>query len=196
MKTCVNDSSLFTVINVPHSDTRYPLSIVTWLYTRGSHSEYKQIFDNEAFHRTFSLARYRDLYPGVKTIATVSNPWRRVFDIFIAEISKLNPTVPNNFNQFVENLYKSGLPPGYLQSSHLKTLEDTVYVTADYIFKVENIVSEFKEIQTFFMNNEPLRQLPPYISTAYVSEYSDQSIQLVEEMFIDDIRQFGYTWDL
>ena len=193
MKNCVNDPSLFIVINVPHSDTRYSLSIVNWLYEKGSRSEYKQIFDNEAFYRIFDLTKCRELYPGVKTIATVSNPWRRVFDIYIDEISNLNSNVPNNFNLFVEHLYNSELPSGYLQSAHLNTPEGA---TVDYIFKVENIEHEFKKIQLFFMNDKQLQQLPPYISTAYVSEYNDRSIQLVEEMFINDIEQFGYTWDL
>ena len=192
MKNCFNDPSLFTVVNVPFSNTGYALSIVNWFY-RGSLSKYKQIFDNEAFHRNFNMTQYKELYPGVKTIATVSNPWRRMFDIYIEEISKSNPEVPGDFNLFVEQLHSSTLPTGYLQSAHLSTLEGA---SADYIFRVENIVNEFKEIQTFFLSDSQLRQLPPYISTAYVSEYSDQSIRLVEEMFIDDIEQFGYTWDL
>ena len=190
MKNCFNDPSLFTVANVPFSDSGYALSIVNWFY-RGSLSKYKLIVDNEAFYRNFNITQYKELYPGVKTIATVSNPWRRMFDIYIEEISKSTPNIPNDFNLFVKQLHASTLPPGYLQSDHLSTLEG---VTADYIFRVENIVIEFKEIQTFFLNYTPLPQF--YISKAYISEYSDQSIRLVEEIFIDDIKKFGYTWDL
>jgi hypothetical protein len=177
---------------VPFSNSGYALSIVNWFY-RGAGSRYKIIFDNEAFYRNFNITQYKELYPGVRTIATVSNPWRRMFDIYIEEISNSTSNVPNDFNLFVEQLYASTLPTSYLQSAHLNT-EDGA--TTDYIFRVENIVTEFKKIQTFFSNDTPLQHLPPYISIAYVSEYSDQSIRLVEEMFIEDIEQFGYTWDL
>ena len=190
MKNYINNDSLFTVVNVPYSNTLYSFAIIKWLATKGSPSEYKQIYDREAFKSNFTITQYMYLYPGVKTIAVVSNPWRRVFDIYIDEISKLNSIVPNDFNLFVEQLYSSKLPRGYLQSAHLNT-EDGV--TTDYIFRVENIENEFKEIQTFFLNDTPLQKVT--LCTSYISEYSDRSKRLVEEMFKEDISQFGYTWE-
>jgi hypothetical protein len=196
MKNYINDDSLFTVVNVPYSNTAYSFAIINWLATRGSASEYKQIYDPEAFKNNFTVAQYQDLYPGVKTIATVTNPWQRIFEIFITEISLSNSKVPNDFNLFVERLSTSSTIKIPSQLDHLQYLEKNEYVTADYILRVESIEIDIKSLQSFFINNHPLKRLPLYTSTAYISEYNDHSIQLVEKMFIDDINKFGYRWNV
>jgi hypothetical protein len=73
--TYKTDDSFFTVLMIPGDFHR--ASIFKWI-EQSSQAKFRFIRDHEIEADYLNLHQIDDIYPGIKTIAIVTNPWLRV----------------------------------------------------------------------------------------------------------------------
>lgn len=189
----MNNNSVFTFIGLPFSQS-YIKNIYDWFNIVPA-AKYKILLDRHALRNYIPLQQINTLYPNVKTISIVTNPWSRVFQIYIFLISRQSNPITFDFNTFVTKLTTPILPNNIMSLSQLSRVRyqvNNTYITADYIFREENLIEDFKSLQAYFDSDIPIESPPP--TADYQKEYNIESRQIVQELFKDDIEYFGYTF--
>lgn len=202
-----NDDSFFMIIPIPGVSARR--NILTQWFFKNNESKYRLITDQELKEGHEGLKVINDIYAGIKTVAIISNPWRRALSGYLELISyKEQPACPahlyeintDSFEDFLQNNDDLLKNPKWNKWWNFSTqqVEWINYTnssgeveTASYILKDENLEVEFKELQLYFENNDTMN-FPPLIE--YESYYTDVTRKIVAERFADDIKLFGYTF--
>jgi hypothetical protein len=202
--TFKNDDSFFTVV----MPTRCPIvswSIYRWV-EKDNNAKFRFIRDLEIEQERLTIREIDDIYPEVKTVGVVTNPWARVAYSYETSI---NP--PYNFPNVEEiNKHFSGIDfttfDTYVDSiltcnsltnkphpslPQLHWLENG-NKQVDYLLRSENINEDFKAIQNYFCTDRPLNI--ENFKFDYRSYYSDKSKAVVDTIFADDIAKFCYEF--
>lgn len=201
-----NDSSFFMCLNVAGSG--FNKSALSEWFSNTLSARFRFIDDPELLSTASNLKNVLDVYPGVKTIAIVSNPWARLKYAWncISETKETDPNDPlsaavsaTTFEEFINNLesytienfqwYKTTTP----QIDWLKYVdENNVEHKVDYILRQEHLEEDFQIIKDYFLTNNPILGLEP--SVEYKDDYTDDMKNKVASLFAADIAEFGYTF--
>lgn len=194
--TYKNDSSFFICVKPPvnYIGTK---EITKWLESN-IESRYRIIVDDELEANYATLKEIDQYYPGVKTIGVTINPWARALIAYNDLQSKSHPLsklAEGSFEEFILNLSKaSSLNKFLLPQLHWFEYVDDAGIprAVDYIFKCENLDSEFKTIQDYFVTSKPLSWLNDL--PAYKEHYTLETKQIIADMFEEDIKKFNYEF--
>jgi hypothetical protein len=184
-------------------------NILTQWFFKNNESKYRLITDQELKEGHEGLQFINETYAGIKTVAIISNPWRRAISGYLELIRyREQPDCPahlfeiniNSFEDFLQNNNNLLENPNWNKWWDFSTQQiewinytnsDGKIETASYILKDENLETDFKEIQSYFENTD-IMNFPPLIE--YQSYYNDVTRNIVAELFADDIKTFGYTF--
>lgn len=203
LPTYKTDDSFFTLLAIPGNPHRW--SLFRW-FEKSNQSKFRFIRDTEIETDYLNLEQIEDIYPGIKTIVVVSNPWIRAKFIYdqICAFKKANESrqIPattidfnlESFEAFVHSIKTTQPTSKYW---FLPTTPQVDWVTyndrkCSYILHAENIDEEFKVIQDYFELDIPLDmqdKIPEYRHL-----YSNETKQIVEELFYKDIEAFRYKF--
>ena len=196
-----NDGGFFTCLNVPASGVNRD-AISQW-FSSLSVARFRFINDPEILDNNADLKAVLDLYPGVKTIAIVANPWSRIRYAWqcindardIQETTELTQMfTQETFEEFVKALPNHSshrlLQP---QVNFIKYTDDTGIHSADYILHQENLDQDFTVIKEYFWHTEsPLFGIEEF--PEYKEEYTEEMKNIVATLFSADIAEFGYEF--
>ncbi len=195
-----NDFSFFGYLNTPgcwayiHSEK----GLISW-FDSEPNAQFRLIVDLEAEDDCLTFEQLQDLYPGIKTIAIVINPWRKLAFIY-KELTKAkleNKNLGNDLDQYDFTDFKSFLsqidkPIGKKwcsfqtpQSKWLENANDLLHIVRD-----DYIEEDFKVIQEYFESEVPF----DVELFDYKSFYDEETKQLVEEKCKEDIEKFNFKF--
>lgn len=145
-----------------------------------------------------SLSTMHELWDIALSFSTVRNPWARmVSGYFYIKNSKvgwrhngiLHESDLPDWNTFIMEME-------YFSQSWFSTLTNQVdWGTTDYVFKVENLDTDFKMIQDMYECSKPLDFLNSYQHDNYMSYYNTAQKDRVAQIFERDINTFSYTFE-
>jgi hypothetical protein len=194
--TYKTDDSFFYALS-PMRCVYSPWFVYHWFFADPV-GRFRAVRDQEGEEHKFTLAEVDDLYPGVKSIGLVMDPWARaVFtykdivdskkpDGYRERIKLAYPGINlDSFNKFVVSLSNFPMLP---QRHWLYNGDKPV----DYVLRVEQINEDFKPIQEYFCSTIPLGLAD--FSIGYKSYFNKTTKNLVQQIFAEDIDAFGYTF--
>lgn len=199
------DDSFFTTVFPPF--VYYGWSIKSWLLN-DQIAKFRYIRDHEAEQEFWNIEQINEIYPEVKSISIIVNPWARVRYSFeqlcimknnnAAGIKNLSQMPLDSFSKFVNNL--SDLPQDddlwfsitTPMSRWIDYESDGKLRTVDYILKDETFESDFRKIQEYFCSDKPLNI--PKIMPCYKEFYNKKNKDVVADIFKEDIDRFGYEF--
>lgn len=200
--TYKTDSAFFSYVVPIGSIDMY--CIFDWMRTVNQ-ARFRFIKDSDIETKKLTLKQVDELYPGVKTIAIVSNPWARMRMLYLgftdqAHREDLAKIVNNlglkldSFESFVLNLQlvKSTADIPFTPATPQCYWTEYDGKQVDYILKSETLVEDFKVIQDYFCTDFPIHvrgSMPEYRE-----HYTEEMKQAVAALFKDDIEKFGYSF--
>lgn len=162
-------------------------------------SDYQLVFSKRDFDSYFKFSFVR-------------NPWGRVFSAYSflkkggmstadQDWSSKHLTKYKDFNDFIKN----GLTDPQLRRwIHFIPQSDFLYLASgktlgvDFVGRFENIQEDFSYIAAKLgLANSALehRNATGTSIATYKAEYDEESIRIVKEIYYEDVRNFGYTFD-
>lgn len=207
--TYKTDDSFFIGIYPPF--VYHGLSIKNWFLNSGI-AKFRFIRDFEIENDLLNLKQVHDLYPGIRTVAVVLNPWARMRQAFVnfneiktagntkysISVERLNSIELDNFDKFVEQLadfpkddqlwFDMTTP---LSSWISYTDTDNNIINVDYVVRGEHLVEDFKPIQEYFCSDFALTFKP---ELEYKEFYNNKSKKIISKLFAQDIEQFKYKF--
>jgi hypothetical protein len=203
--TYKTDDSFFTVLMIPGDFHR--ASIFKWI-EQSSQAKFRFIRDHEIEADYLNLHQIDDIYPGIKTIAIVTNPWLRVVRAYKTiqdlktETRKIPATVfdfnTDSFEDFICNIKnvpatdKYWFTPTTPQKQWLEYNTENGVRTVDYILKSETIDTDFKIIQDYFCTDVPLTNTEKI--PTYRKFYTKKTRDIIADIFAEDIEYFNYKF--
>ena len=208
MTTYKDDNSFFNfipIIKVPTGKRE----LHEWLLDHES-SRFRFILDREADDDFLNMKQREELYPGIKSIAIVTNPWKRALisynDLRIKFEETKNPrleiykleTFESYLNQTFYNLKLKDFMPDVWFDFTTQQIDWLTYNSngnvkkAKYILRLEHINDDLKPLQDYFLNSRTLDVFDPNLD--YREYYNNRSIDLIANLFKDDIKTFGYDF--
>lgn len=205
-----DDDSFFSYIAVPGSFAEIA-AIKRWFQNQ-SIARFRFIVDLEIEEKFLNLKELSDLYPGVKIISVVMNPWKRMLisyfmiDYHFKNKLSLPPVIQHikfdetidfktyiktfPYNEPVEGMWFTlGTPQiDWLVADDRKV---------DYVLKAENIEDDFNVIKHYFNSNSPLdfENTSPFVLPGdYRNFYDDETRKIISEIFKKDIETFEYDF--
>jgi hypothetical protein len=195
--TYQNDLSFFTYITVLDVSDFCP-SIVRW-FEKEPNAQFRIVVDKEADSDFISYSSMQELYPGIRVIATVTNPWRRLVNIYevlkqlnqerrlletIKDIDFSNFTFESFLTQLDTNIYK-WFNFSTLQSKWIDESNDFLYIVRDDFFE-----EDFKVLREYFKSDLPV----DFKLTSYKEYYTEETKKFVEDLFKSDIERFQFKY--
>jgi len=209
MITYKDDDSFFTTVFPPF--IHHGLLIKQWL-TRNENSKFRYIRDKEIEDYFYNVEQINEIYPGIKTIGMVLNPWNRISYAY-RTLSYMKETGFNNysinfdflkldtFTKFVESLNSSAVvePFTFSLSESQHSWFNRGELKATYVLRAEFIEEDFKEIKEYFCSDTPLvnktmLELSNLTLPEYKEYYTDYTKAIVAQVFKEDIEQYGYEF--
>jgi hypothetical protein len=201
--TYKTDDSFFTTVFPPF--VFYGTCVKFW-FANNSSSKFRYIRDTEIETEFWKLEQVDDIYPGIKTISIVVNPWARMRYAYtqlckmkeISNDSYLKLLQLDSFDEFINSLptmqptdkfwFTLATPMckwfDYAQDGELKTV--------NYILKDNTIAEDFQTLQDYFCTKTPL-DLPKKLPS-YKKFYNKQTKDIVAAVFKEDIDRFDYKF--
>lgn len=167
----------------------------------GNVSKYRLIVDEDLDEDRLDLKRREEFYPGTKVIGVVMNPWARI-RLGYTDLQKSGDPRGNvNFTDFVKSFpslkevkFNHWWHPLDQQMRWLEYEQDDGNMRiADHIFHVEKLDEEFQIIQDYFDCYEPIKWWTPL--PEYKEFYNDETKAIVADLFAEDIKRLGYTFE-
>jgi hypothetical protein len=202
--TYKTDDSFFIGIYPPF--VYHGLSIKNWFINSGI-AKFRFIRDVDVENEFYNLEQIADLYPGIKTVGVVLNPWARMRQAFInfnelkaagntkyaLNVELLDKVELDDFDKFIGQLSKFPQDEKlwFNMTTPLMSWLSHDLGQADYILRGEHLEEDFKPIQEYFCTEFPL-VLKPAIE--YKEFYTTTSKNTVAKLFEQDIDQFKYTF--
>lgn len=203
--TYKTDDSFFTFVVIPGNLHR--ASIFRW-FEAHSHAKFRFIRDQEVETDYFNLQQIDEIYPEIKTLAVVANPWRRAVDAYIAtcNLKLANRNIPatvfdftvDSFDKFVHGLAtlpqnsKYWFTPATPQTNWLQYEHDGTVKEVDFILREEHINEDFKSIQDYFCIDAPLVSTDKLVR--YRRFYNQETREIIANLAAADIERFGYKF--
>jgi hypothetical protein len=208
MKTYKDDESFFNFISIIKVSTG-KREIHEWLLDHEP-SRFRFILDREADDDFLNMEQREEIYPGIKSIAIVSNPWKRAWVSYKDLKTKANETNNTKFEIYKLETFESYLFQVF-QNLKLKDFMPEVWFDfntqqkdwltynlngdikkAEYVLRLENINEDLRPLQEYFLNNRILDIYDPNLD--YKEYYNKRSIDLIADVFKDDIEMFRYNF--
>lgn len=199
------DDSFFTTVFPPFIFYGWPVK--SWLLDN-PWGKYRYIRDYEAEQNFWSAEQLQELYPGVKLIGFVVNPWARMYYAYTQLCSMkdqrsapidLSQIETSSFEKFIKSLKITNYSSDFWftlttpMSKWFDYKNDVgEIVTVDYLIKDITLEQDFKGIQDYFRSDVPLN-LEDDISN-YQQYYTDETRDIVADIFKEDINRFGYEF--
>jgi hypothetical protein len=197
------DTSFFSYV-APIGSNPSLYSIFHW-FRDVDHAKFRFIKDKDIEDKKLTLKEVDELYPEVKIIAVVNNPWIRIYNFYkdftkdldkdhIKELIEIYDFRLDSFESFVLNLPNAKNNPNSWFGPTTPQCEWVKYDDrrADYLFKEESLVEDFKVIQGYFCTDVPLELQNN--TQDYKEHFTDEMRKVVEELFKADIDEFGYVF--
>jgi hypothetical protein len=203
-QTFKNDESFFTVIMPVRTPVRF-WDIYKWVEL-DSNAKFRFIRDFEIEQDRLTAKEVEEIYPGVKTIGIVTNPWARVAWSYAVTLdppsgypgvsdikSRFEGIDFTTFETYVDTMQtckdvKGSYHPTDLQSRWLEYDNRSV----DFLLKAESINEDFKIVQDYFCTARSLEI--ENFNFNYKPYYTDRSKIIVENIFAYDIEKYGYSF--
>lgn len=203
-QTFKNDDSFFTVAMPTRSPIRF-WDIYKWV-EQDANAKFRFIRDLEIEQDRLTVEEIESIYPGVKTVGIVTNPWSRAAWSYamsinppegypgISEIQKQFEGLDfSSFERYLETIVTckaitNKYHPTKNQSYWLHGSNRTV----DFILKAETVNEDFKQIQDYFCTERPLG-IENFVFD-YRPHYSEKSKSIIEDIFADDIERYDYSF--
>lgn len=207
--TYKDDDSFFITVFPPF--IHHGLFIKNWL-SKNESSKFRYIRDLEVENKFLNISQVKEIYPGVKVIGLVLNPWNRMvhsykkmcmmrdsgsseYDI---NFDLLNL---NTFEDFVKDLLNNTkVEPFWFtlstpQSKWYNTQDDI----AEYVLRAESLDEDIQVLREYFCSDVPLEdsRIPDLISLelpSYREYYNDETRNIVAEIFKEDIEKYRYEF--
>lgn len=203
LTTYKTDDSFFTTVFPPF--VFYGTGVKFWFFNNNS-AKFRYIRDIEVETEFWNAGQVQDLYPGIKTISIVVNPWARMRYAYtqlckmkeIGNDSYLETLQLDSFEQFIISLYTMQTTDKYWftlaqpMSKWFDYVQDGELKTVDYILKDNSITEDFQTLQDYFCSNTPL-DLPKKLPS-YKKFYNKQTKAIVADVFKEDIERFDYKF--
>jgi hypothetical protein len=200
--TYKTDESFFTIIIPPRGAYGF-WTFHKW-FQENAVAKFRVIRDSEVEEDRLTLTQVDDIYPGIRTIGVVMNPWARIYYAYTQSIL-------NTQSQKMIALRYSGIDfssfENYVPSlMNCKTIDNKVlppttnqihWVAKDgklvnNLIRIEQVHADFKPLQEYFCTNSPLEVAD--FSIDYQPHYSTKNKNLIKKIFKQDIEQFGYSY--
>jgi hypothetical protein len=206
--TYKNDNSLFSVIRIKqcfvdhqidnldysgivdiknvgyYFDSSY-IFLLTWFEVSYWHkgTKFRLLNDKKLFQKFSEFQEMEKLYPGVKYITYVVNPWYRVLANYFV-FCQNNKDI--SFEDFV-----CGLEPQKNQIDWIKSGDKSV----DFIVRLEHVCEDFQPVLDYFEleNSFPYTFYDP---TDYRRYYTKKSREVMESIFHKDCTELGYSFNM
>lgn len=198
------DSSFFTVILPMRTPIQF-WDIYSWA-EKAPAAIFRFIRDFEVEQDRLTLKEVNEIYPGVKTVGAVANPWARALWAYnitvnppkgypgVAEVSKYFKNIDfTSFDAYLNSMEQCELldtktHPTTPQSTWLS--HDNIQV--DYLLRVEHLDEDFKPLQQYFESDIPLDV--DNFTIDYKQHYTSTTKNIIEKYFKEDIDRFGYEF--
>ena len=198
METYKTDFSFFGYINTPGSFLFIHEALTKW-FDEEPNAQFRLIVDLEAEDDCLTFTELQDLYPGVKTIALINNPWRKLVVVYEAmkqavSEDRIVETIKGfDFSNFTFESFLSQVDTSVgkwfnLVTPQSKWIEDGNELL--YVVRDDFIEEDFKPIQSYFESNKPFE----VDLVDYRSYYNEHTKKLVEEQFKEDIEKFNFKF--
>ena len=201
--TYKTDDSFFTTVFPPF--VFYGTCVKFW-FAKNSSAKFRYIRDTEVETEFWNVGQVQDIYPGIKTISIVVNPWARMRYAYtqlckmkeIGNDSYLELLQLNSFEEFINSLPTMQPTDNYWftlatpMSKWFDYTEEGGSKTVDYILKDNTITEDFQTLQDYFCTDTPL-DLPKKLPS-YKKFYNKQTKAIVADMFKEDIERFDYKF--
>jgi hypothetical protein len=201
--TYKNDDSFFTTVFPPF--VFYGSSVKVW-FAQDNSARFRSIRDSEIETEFWNVEQVQDVYPGIKTISIVVNPWARMRYAYtqlgkmkeVGTDTYLESLKLDSFEEFINSLPTMTPLNKYwftLATPMSKWFDYTVdgkVKTVDYILKDNNLAEDFRELQDYFCTDIPLN--PPKKLPSYKKFYNKQTKEIVATIFKEDIDRFNYKF--
>jgi hypothetical protein len=206
--TYQDDDSFFNFISIIKVPTGKK-QLFEWLLDYEA-SKFRLILDKEADKDFLNMKQREELYPGIKSISIVMNPWKRAYISYEELRKKANETNDIKFEifkldtfesylyQIFNNLELSDFIPNVWFNFRTQQKDWVTYdlngsiKKAAHILRLEYINDDIKPLQDYFMNGRNLDIFDPNLD--YRDYYNKRSIDLVANVFKDDIEMFDYKF--
>lgn len=201
--TYKTDDSFFTTVFPPF--VFYGTCIKFW-FANNSVAKFRYIRDMEVETEFWDAGQVQDIYPGIKTISIVVNPWARMRYAYtqlckmkeIGNDSYLKLLQLDSFDEFINSL--PAMQPTDKFWFTLATpmckwfdyVEDGELKTVNYILKDNTLTEDFQALQDYFCTNTML-DLPKKLPS-YKKFYNKQTKNIVATVFKEDIDRFDYKF--
>jgi hypothetical protein len=192
------DDSFFTTVLPPF--ICFGWSVKSWLLDNDA-AKFRYIRDYEIESEFWNVAQVNEVYPGIKTIAIVINPWARMYyayqqllemksleDPRLGDLSQLEL---DSFTKFIKNLPPTSSKIGSFWFSITTPICKWIE-NADYILIDTSLQQDFRTIQDYFLSDSELvvtKELPNYKEF-----YNNTTREIVATVFKEDIARFGYEF--
>jgi hypothetical protein len=203
--TYKNDDSFFTTVIPPF--VFYGSTVKRW-FSQNTAAKFRYIRDMELEKEFWNIEQVNDMYPGIKTISVVVNPWKRMYYAYTqlckmkssGDTSYLDISILklDSFDDFINSLPTMEPIDSYWftlatpLSKWFDYAEDGRGKTVDYILKDSTIKEDFQSLQDYFCTDTPL-DLPKKLPS-YKKFYNKQTKAIVADIFREDIERFGYKF--
>ena len=198
------DDSFFTVV-LPIRNPIKCWDIYKWA-NEDANAVFRFIRDTEIEESRLTLKEVNEIYPGVKVIGAVVNPWARALWAYnmtinpperhpgVAEVSKYFKNIDfTSFDAYVNSLEHCELIDTRVHpstpQSHWLSYNNT---QSDYILRAENLNEDFKPLQEYFKTDKPLGI--DNFTIDYKQHYTTTTKNLIEKYFKEDIDRFEYEF--
>ena len=200
------DDSFFTTVFPPF--VYYGWSVKSWLLN-DVNAKFRYIRDYEIEQEFWNIEQINDVYPDIKTITIVINPWDRIYYTYNqlcimkeAQDSRfvdLTNIPLDSFSDFTNSL--SSMPDTIgdfwfnittPMSRWIVYETDAKLRTVDYILKDTTFEKDSQKLQDYFCSDTPLdlcEKLP-----CYKEFYNKKNRDIVADIFKEDIDRFGYKF--
>lgn len=203
-QTFKNDDSFFTVI-MPIGTPIGFWGVYKWVGL-DSNARFRFIRDLEIEQYKLTVKEIKELYPGVKTIGIVTNPWARMawsYEMItnppgegkgIKEINTMFEGIDfTTFDTFVNSIQTckalNGNPHPTTPQSHWLEQDGA---SVDLLLRSESINEDFKPIQEYFCTDSPLNVED--FNFDYRPYYTDNSKERIQNLMSHDIEKYGYSF--
>lgn len=206
--TYKDDNSFFTTVFPPF--IHYGFSVKNWFAT-SSIAKFRFIRDEECEHQFWNLEQIDNMYPGIKTISIVVNPWARIKYAYdsLCQMKQhgdntyfdpqLLSSIPlDKFKNFVASLPDMQPVSPFWFSLATPLNRWTEYndqgtiKQVDYILREGHLAEDFKPIQDFFCTDQPL---DVHVDTLeYRNAYTSTTSRQVSKLFEEEIVRFGHIF--
>jgi hypothetical protein len=200
-------------ITLTAGDFMWPNYYYDWSF-KVPQFRYRHIIDNVIDEQVPNLKMIRSVYPGVETVAIISNPWIKNFNAFkkLTMLESQGTSHPmhvlfnfdlSSFENFIKQLpHHRHIPqvwftPATTGTAWITYTDDNgILQKPTFTIRKEYFVDDFTQIQNFFCTNMPV-ELPSGISpqsNEHQLYYTDETKKIIAEIYKTDIQDYGFEF--